>query len=219
MTGLNEGKYNVGGAAMVSWGDQSPEVDAIPKLWNGGDFRHYMGSDFPNNLNLIGWRCVVGGTPGTWIEVRSQLFTVHLSYGRQDGTGTLPAPAEATPAFYLHADTDLSVMQSFAGSPGSIWEFPVPFAVPAGHFAIRLNVYQCLLTPVPMQTAVLLVSGTKNGAITTTTSPNLDGLIDTPVLIAPSGAPLNPPDTVGIFVETLQVSSGTLTMTAEIIIG
>ncbi len=65
MSTLNKGKFVIGGTSNVSYGNQSPAVDAVPLAWLAGDFRQYIGA----NVTILGWRCTVGGTPGTWVEI------------------------------------------------------------------------------------------------------------------------------------------------------
>ncbi len=67
---LNLGKQQVGTVGApnyISYGNQSPASDAVALTWVAGDFRFYMGTD----LTIIGWRCTVAGTPGTWVQVNN----------------------------------------------------------------------------------------------------------------------------------------------------
>lgn len=66
---LNKGKIQVGDSgtpAQISYGTQSPASDTTALTWNAGDFRYAVGI---TSLSLVGWRCTVGGTPGTWADV------------------------------------------------------------------------------------------------------------------------------------------------------
>lgn len=65
MSSLNFGKENVGGSNCISYGDQSPDADAVPLAWSAGDRRVYIGLD----PNIQGWVCTVAGTPGTWVQI------------------------------------------------------------------------------------------------------------------------------------------------------
>jgi len=65
---LNKGKINVGAAGAtrhISYGDQSPDVDAIPLTWAAGDRRIYVGT----SQTILEYLCTVGGTPGTWVTI------------------------------------------------------------------------------------------------------------------------------------------------------
>lgn len=62
--GLNRGKTLVGGDTCVSYGNQSPENDAVKLSWNVGDKRIYAGP--PVNSGVSCYVCTVAGTPGTW---------------------------------------------------------------------------------------------------------------------------------------------------------
>lgn len=63
MSQLNQGKINYG--RLLSYGTQSPMVDAIPLTWSVGDRRYAL----TNDRTLIGWVCTVAGTPGTWVTI------------------------------------------------------------------------------------------------------------------------------------------------------
>lgn len=83
---INTGRFNVAGAASISWGSQSPASDSVPVAWNVGDFRNYLGS----STTILGWRCTAAGTPGTWVQlnlggtgVQAPLMSVGLLF---DGT-------------------------------------------------------------------------------------------------------------------------------------
>jgi len=64
---LNIGWQNVGGR-YVSYGSQSPEDDDDDQWFRHetGDLRLYVGDD---DVTVYGWRCTVGGTPGTWTQI------------------------------------------------------------------------------------------------------------------------------------------------------
>jgi hypothetical protein len=64
---LNLGKQYVGGGNCISYGNQSPAVDAIWLLWAVGDKRRYTGA--PVNVAIDYYVCTVAGTPGTWVPV------------------------------------------------------------------------------------------------------------------------------------------------------
>ncbi len=66
MATLNKGKQKVGASNTISYGNQSPASDATALTWTAGDFRFYVGG---TDAKQIGWRCTVGGTPGTWISI------------------------------------------------------------------------------------------------------------------------------------------------------
>ncbi len=82
---LNKGKINVGGISIpahVSYGDQSPMVDAVPLTWDEGDVRYYQEVGAPATLSrtAIKYVCIVAGTPGTWVMIKtptSQLLWQH----------------------------------------------------------------------------------------------------------------------------------------------
>ena len=65
---LNRGQYQIGAVGAlnhVSYGNQSPASDATALAWQAGDYRFYIGTD----PKILGWRCTVAGTPGTWIQI------------------------------------------------------------------------------------------------------------------------------------------------------
>ncbi len=63
---INLGKQIIGNGQSISYGNQSPAVDAVPLAWLVGDFRFYVGGV---STAILGWRCTVSGTPGTWVEI------------------------------------------------------------------------------------------------------------------------------------------------------
>lgn len=63
MSQLNKGKINYG--RLLSYGSQTPMVDAVPLAWSVGDRRYAL----TNDPHLIGWVCTVAGTPGTWVPI------------------------------------------------------------------------------------------------------------------------------------------------------
>ena len=212
---LNVGKQYIGGGHNVSYGDQSPALDAVPLAWIAGDRRYYVGS---NDL-IIEYICTASGTPGTWREVRNgNTFRLALSYGDQSGDGALPIPPEASPTFFLHADTNKTVQQSTFGSPGSIWEYEVGpgIDVPAGRIVLDLFVYSCALSGIAATSLTMAV--TRNGVVTSISTPNLDGVTNTRIVLAPSGAPIVTGDRVGVLVTTSGLGTGFLMCTATVII-
>lgn len=209
---LNLGQIQVGGTGsphQISYGDQSPDSDAVPLLWQTGDFRNYIG----DNPNILGWRCTAGGTPGTWVQINIRGFDLFLSYGDQSGDGALPLVPEATPSFYLRPDTNKTVQQLFSGSPGAIWEYEVGPDSIFGTYQLDTFVYSCGLTPIPTQTATLTLKVSVNGAVGATT-PNLDGLVNTRNVISGLIA-IGPGDRVGVQCVTTNLSSGFLMATTH----
>lgn len=216
---LNLGKYtvgNTGGLNSISYGNQAPDVDAVPLSWNAGDFRFYIGT----NRSTVGWRCTVGGTPGTWVEVNTRSIDLYLSYGNQSGDGALPTPPEATPAFYLRPNTDKTVQMSFSGSPGATWEYETVFSDPLlfQRWTNDLFIYSCGLTPAGAGPAILEVFNTINGS-PGVSSGNLDGLTNSRITIDDGSISLSPGDRVGVKVVTTNVGSGFLMMTSHLHIG
>lgn len=241
---LNKGKYQVGAAGalnQISYGDQSPMVDAVPLLWVVGDHRYYMGND----PTIVGWVCTVGGAPGTWVQISvtsgatgatgatgigatgasgiggatgatgpgSSFIDLFLSYGDQSADGALPSPPEATPSFYLRPNTNKTVQMSFSGSPGATWEYEVAQAI-AGTLVMDIYVYSCGLTPAGAGPATLQMFATINGAAAIA-SGNLDGLTDTRNVHSAIVA-LSAGFRIGILCETVNVGSGFLMATAHL---
>jgi len=155
-----------------------------------------------------------GITPQTW-------FDLELSYGREDGVGTLAAfgtGSEGTPNFYLRPNTDLNVLTVGTGSPGEVWEYEVTREL-QGTLTLDLCVYQCLITPQPSTTATLTASVTKN-ATDILPGPNLAGISYSPsgtrVTVTLANAHYLPGDRIGVHVNTTNFASGTLMMTAHV---
>jgi|SRR5882672_6471633 len=178
-------------------------------------------------VNNTGVLTVAGGSGGVTIGGTAQNPTINipaattstldlfLSYGRQDASGVTPGPGTAiTPSWYLRPDTDLTVQSSVSGSPGAIWEYPC-FSSTDGvifnHYELQLFVYQCALSGTG---PTLTVSITKNGVVVDT-SINLNGVTNGGFLIF-GNATFQPNDRVGVFVNTTNVTSGTLMMTAHV---
>lgn len=238
---LNKGKIQVGTSGapnQISYGNQSPMVDAVPLLWSVGDHRYYMG----NNPAIVGWVCTVAGAPGTWVEIDvtggatgatgigatgasgvggatgatgpgSSFIDLFLSYGDQSADGALPSPPEATPSFYLRPNTNKTVQMSFSGSPGATWEYEVAQAI-AGTLVMDIYVYSCGLTPAGVGPATLQMFATVNGAAAIA-SGNLDGLTNTRVPVTALVA-LSAGFRIGILCETVNVGSGFLMATAHL---
>ncbi|MED3974622.1 hypothetical protein P4639_14610 [Priestia megaterium] len=66
--------YSLSGNNKMDWGSQSPTLDTPTIGWTRGDYRM---NTFPSELGtagskyvLNGWKCIAGGTPGTWVEDR-----------------------------------------------------------------------------------------------------------------------------------------------------
>lgn len=66
--------YSLSGNNKMDWGAQSPVSDNPVIGWTRGDYRI---NTFPSELGtagskyvLNGWKCIAGGTPGTWVEDR-----------------------------------------------------------------------------------------------------------------------------------------------------
>ena len=212
---LNLGKIQIGAPGalnQISYGTQPPDSDAVALSWNAGDFRYYIGT----NTNVLGWRCTVGGTPGTWVQINIHGFDLYLSYGNQNGDGALPLVPEATPSFYLRPNTDKTVQQLFSGSPGAIWEYEVGQDVISNGIAtLDSFIYSCALTPQPAQTATCTFKVSINGVVVATTA-NLDGLTNTRIgLSTPLLVALSPGDKVGVQCVTTNLSSGFLMATTH----
>ncbi len=221
---LNKGKTinydeTTGFPVSVSFGDHSPMLDPIPLKWRIGDRRYPLGpAAISNNL---GWICNFAGTPGNWTEVRPSPSSlgIFLSYGGGSAGGQLPTPPEASPAFYLRADTDNTVPQSFSGSPGSIWEFVPGVATAGGRVRFNLNVYSCALTgfgPTPGLFAQVSWNGGLGIHGLTDESPNLDGMTNTEYTSDFAIGGITQNDKLGIHIRTENISSGYLVMTANI---
>lgn len=238
---LNKGKQQVGvnGAPnQISYGTQSPAVDAVPLAWNVGDHRYYMGND----PTIIGWVCTVAGTPGTWLPISvtsgatgatgigatgatgtggatgatgpgSSFIDLFLSYGDQSADGALPSPPEATPSFYLRPNTNKTVQMSFSGSPGATWEYEVAEAI-NGTMILDIYVYSCGLTPAGAGPATLQMFATVDGAAGIA-SGNLDGLTNTRNVHTALAA-LAAGYRIGVLVETVNVGSGFLMATVHL---
>ncbi len=140
---------------------------------------------------------------------------IYLSYGDQSGDSALPMPAESSPSFYLHADTNKTVQLAPSGSPGCVWEFEVGpgISIASGNITLDIFVYYCALSG---SSPYLIMSGTKNGTITTGTTSNLDGLTNTRVVLGPTGAGLVTGDRIGVFVDTGGLGSGALMCTVHL---
>ncbi len=220
---LNKGKVinydeSTGFPVSVSYGNQSPSADAVPLKWREGDRRYPAG--VMADQTIIGWYCTASGTPGTWSTLRgvgAGSIDLFLSYGMSSviNSGTLPSPPEASPAFYLRPDTDLSVPQSFSFSPNSICEWTVGVDVPANKVSLNLYIQQCGLSgsgPVG-----LYIQGTKNGLVgLTEQTPNLDGYSQATLRFPPGGPALTADDKIGLLVTTTGLGSGFLVMTAHL---
>jgi hypothetical protein len=159
------------------------------------------------------------GRPGRDGITPQTYFDLELSYGREDGVGTLAAfgtGGEGSPDFYLRPNTDLNVLTVGTGSPGEVWEYEVTRAL-QGTLTLDLYVYQCLITPQPATTATITASVTKNTA-TILTSPNLDGISGSGarVVVTLAGVSYNAGDRIGVHVQTTNFASGTLMMTAHV---
>ncbi len=144
---------------------------------------------------------------------------LYLSYMNEDGTSTLPVAAggEGEPDFYLRPNTDKFVMMSYVGSPGAVWEYPIRDTIPSGGvLMMTLMIYYCAVTPIPLHTASLIVTVTKNGV---DLSPGVDASISSGTLqvIGPiTHGGFGSGDLWGIHVAGHNVSSGALSMTAHV---
>lgn len=215
---LNRGKENVGDSVTpryVSYGTQSPTADAVPLAWLAGDVRYNMGGD----ASLIGWKCISPGTPGTWQEMRlgEDYFNLKLSYGKQNGDGTLPTPAEQSPSFYLRPNTDATVIQATAGTPGAIWEYEmnIDAAILVPQITIVVFVYSCILVASGGAAPTLTLGVTVDGVATAATTGNLDGLANARrAALETHGSAITNVDRIGILCATTGVGSGFLMATA-----
>ncbi len=213
---LNKGQIQVGVSSQpnqISYGDQSPAVDAVPLPWIAGDFRYYIGI----NSTLLGWRCTISGTPGTWVPQQVGSLDLWLSYGDQSGDGALPTPPEATPAFFLRPNTNKTVQMAFSGSPGAVWEYEVGVIVNnlfSRIFYTDIFVYSCALTPAGIGPATLVLNQTINGS-PGAPSVDLNGLTNTRTTTSDGAANFVPGDRVGLKVTTTNMGSGFLMMTAH----
>ena len=161
----------------------------------------------------------VGITPGptpTPPATATHEADLYLSYGDQNGTATLPLPAEGSPAFWLRADTNSTVIEAAAGTPGQYWEFVINDTIPADAvMMLRLNLYYCALTPTGGGTTTLNIYVTKNGGTLGPFSANLDGLSGVQTIGPITHGGFAPTDKWGIEVITEEVASGALMMTAH----
>jgi hypothetical protein len=141
---------------------------------------------------------------------------LYLSYGDQSGLATLPSPPEGSPAFFLRADTNQTVIENASGSPGSFWEFPIHDTVPSNAaMDLRIRLYYCALSPAGMLTPKLFIYVTKNGSVLSPFTANLDGSSGSIHVSGISHGGYSPSDTWGIYVGTLEVGSGALMCTAH----
>lgn len=66
----------INGLASGSYASRDNQLAAAPTTgtWAQGDFVENSNAveagSSPNKYILVGWRCTVGGTPGTWVECR-----------------------------------------------------------------------------------------------------------------------------------------------------
>lgn len=66
----------INGLASGSYSARENQRTAAPTTgtWTQGDFVENSNAveagSSPNKYIIIGWRCTVGGTPGTWVELR-----------------------------------------------------------------------------------------------------------------------------------------------------
>ncbi len=115
MSELNRGKYNVGTTSNFSYGSQSPALDVVPLTWVANDRRKNMGPD----PTLLGWLCTVGGTPGTWEEIRGAESPMVLMQVPLLRTGAWSTPnqdiwaAPATPDWSIIGELSVPVLNAF----------------------------------------------------------------------------------------------------------
>jgi hypothetical protein len=99
MSSLNLGKTNVGGTNNMSYGNQSPAVDAVPLAWQVGDFRTNVAA--PGLFTpVLGWVCTTAGTPGFWKELTLQnsVYAMNVPFLRNGAWTLVDVDVFAAPA-------------------------------------------------------------------------------------------------------------------------
>jgi len=181
MSLLNRGKYNVGTTSNFSYGNQSPAVDVVPLTWVANDRRKNMGPD----PTLLGWLCTVGGTPGTWVEIRGAESPMVLMQVPLLRTGAWSTPGQDIWAAPATADWSIIGELGVAMLNG----FKTPTVSPTIN-RLRLDVdFQINQFAVPTaggltfsicnQAGTVLASGTANAG---SGAPNVQTVIDTPIV-------------------------------------
>lgn len=146
----------------------------------------------------------------------SPLFSITFSHGAHS--------ADVTPPTGMNSASDYWWMLPDASSNidlQSTWEWLCPVTVESGHISVKIHIYEVDLQPSNDDDPVLLVTATKNGANTTSTSTNLDGLVATNELIPASGAGLTADvDSIGIRVDCMNalVSGSIIRMTVTLVV-
>lgn len=136
---LNLGKELVGGGTCISYGIQSPALDAVPLTWTIGDRRYRVASGGPGGPSPLDayWVCIASGTPGVWVLIRVPTVQLlwELNY-RFNGVNPVVADALTNDA-WTFVDQDVWLAQTgpdvrLIGESGALAlnGTPIPEGVP-----------------------------------------------------------------------------------------